>query len=89
MPIFLRTGKAMAVTRQTVTIVFKEPPMRLFPWEQDVRDARNALRFDIADPPGIALEFLGKQPGPALTVAGVRAPAEHRRRGGRRAPRPL
>ena len=67
-PIVLRTGKAMAVKRQIVTIVFKEPPMRLFPWEQDVHDARNALRFDIADPPGIALEFLGKQPGPALSV---------------------
>src|SRR3954467_14039214 len=67
-PIFLRTGRAMAVSRQTVTVVFKEPPMRLFAWDQDVRDARNALRFDIKDPPGIALEFLGKQPGPELAV---------------------
>jgi glucose-6-phosphate 1-dehydrogenase len=67
-PIFLRTGKAMAESRQTVTIVFKEPPMRLFPWDQDVLDARNALRFDVKDPPGIALEFLGKRPGPELTV---------------------
>jgi glucose-6-phosphate 1-dehydrogenase len=67
-PIFLRTGKAMAMSRQTVTIVFKEPPMRLFAWDEDVRDARNALRFDVKDPPGIALEFLGKQPGPELAV---------------------
>ena len=67
-PIFLRTGKAMAVSRQTVTVVFKEPPMRLFAFDKDVRDARNALRFDIKDPPGIALEFLGKEPGPALAV---------------------
>jgi glucose-6-phosphate 1-dehydrogenase len=67
-PVFLRTGKAMAASRQTVTIVFKEPPMRLFPWEEDVLDARNALRFDVKDPPGIALEFLGKEPGPELRV---------------------
>jgi glucose-6-phosphate 1-dehydrogenase len=67
-PIFLRTGKAMAVSRQTVTVVFKEPPMRLFRHADDVRDARNALRFELHDPPGIALEFLGKRPGPELTV---------------------
>jgi glucose-6-phosphate 1-dehydrogenase len=67
-PIFLRTGKAMAVSRETVTVVFKEPPMRLFERAAEVRDARNALRFDLHDPPGITLEFLGKQPGPHLTV---------------------
>ncbi len=67
-PIFLRTGKAMAVSRETVTIVFKEPPMGLFPRHRDVRDARNALRFELADPPAITLEFLGKRPGPELEV---------------------
>jgi glucose-6-phosphate 1-dehydrogenase len=67
-PIFLRTGKAMAESRETVTVVFKEPPMRLFEHAEDVRDARNALRFELHDPPGIALEFLGKRPGPSLTV---------------------
>ena len=67
-PIYLRTGKAMAVSRETVTVVFKEPPMRLFARADDVRDARNALRFELHDPPGIALEFLGKRPGPELTV---------------------
>jgi glucose-6-phosphate 1-dehydrogenase len=67
-PIFLRTGKAMAVSRETVTVVFKEPPMRLFERAGDVRDARNALRFELADPPGISLEFLGKRPGPELVV---------------------
>jgi glucose-6-phosphate 1-dehydrogenase len=67
-PIFLRTGKAMAEQRETVTIVFKEPPMRLFARAQDVRDARNALRFELHDPPGITLEFLGKKPGPEMTV---------------------
>jgi len=56
------------VSRETVTVVFKEPPMRLFARADDVRDARNALRFELHDPPGIALEFLGKRPGPALTV---------------------
>ena len=49
-------------------LVFKEPPMRLFRRAAEVRDARNALRFDLHDPPGITLEFLGKQPGPHLTV---------------------
>ena len=67
-PIFLRTGKGLAVSRETVTIVFKEPPMRLFKHADNVRDARNALRFELHDPPGIALEFLGKKPGPELTV---------------------
>jgi glucose-6-phosphate 1-dehydrogenase len=67
-PIFLRTGKAMATSRETVTVVFKEPPMRLFARAEGVRDARNALRFELHDPPGISLEFLGKRPGPELTV---------------------
>jgi glucose-6-phosphate 1-dehydrogenase len=67
-PIFLRTGKAMAVSRETVTVVFKEPPMQLFEHVSEVRDARNALRFELHDPPGIALEFLGKRPGPELAV---------------------
>jgi glucose-6-phosphate 1-dehydrogenase len=67
-PIFLRTGKAMAVSSQTVTIVFKEPPMRLFTRGRSVRDDRNALRFELADPPSVALEFLGKQPGPDMAV---------------------
>jgi glucose-6-phosphate 1-dehydrogenase len=67
-PIFLRTGKAMAVSSQTVTIVFKEPPMRLFTRGRSVRDDRNALRFELADPPSVALEFLGKQPGPDMEV---------------------
>ena len=55
----------MAVSRETVTVVFKEPPMRLFTRAEDVRDARNALRFELHDPPGIKLEFLGKRPGPS------------------------
>ncbi|WP_064750414.1 glucose-6-phosphate dehydrogenase [Solirubrobacter soli] len=67
-PIFLRTGKAMAVSRETVTVVFKEPPMRLFARAEGVRDARNALRFELHDPPAITLEFLGKEPGPELVV---------------------
>jgi glucose-6-phosphate 1-dehydrogenase len=67
-PIFLRTGKAMAVSRQTVTVVFKTPPKRLFEWDGGVRDARNALRFELHDPPGISLEFLGKRPGPEMIV---------------------
>ncbi len=66
-PIFLRTGKAMATKRQLVTIVFKEPAMRLFDWGGSVRDGRNVLRFDLAEA-GIVLEFLGKQPGPAMTL---------------------
>jgi glucose-6-phosphate 1-dehydrogenase len=82
-PIFLRTGKAMPVSHQTVTVVFKKPPTRLFKWDSGVRDARNALRFELHDPPGIALEFLGKRPGPELVVEesaldfGVRADERH------------
>jgi glucose-6-phosphate 1-dehydrogenase len=67
-PIFLRTGKAMAMSSQTVTVVFKEPPMRLFTRGRSVRDDRNALRFELADPPSVALEFLGKKAGPDMAV---------------------
>ena len=42
--------------------------MRLFERAPEVHDARNALRFDLHNPPGITLEFLGKRPGPDLTV---------------------
>ncbi len=67
-PIFLRTGKAMARSAQVVTVVFKEPPKAMFPPDSSVRDRRNALRFELKDPPMIALEFLGKVPGPTVAV---------------------
>lgn len=34
-PFFLRTGKALAEGRRTVTVGFREPPMRMFPLYED------------------------------------------------------
>jgi len=68
-PFYLRTGKAMAQSRQVITIGFHEPVMRLFPLDPDVRDqGGNLLVVDFADPGSIHARFLAKQPGPEMRL---------------------
>jgi glucose-6-phosphate 1-dehydrogenase len=64
-PFLLRTGKAMAEGRQSVTIGFKEPPLRMFELAPEARMAlaRNELTFECSDPGSISIGFLAKEPG--------------------------
>jgi glucose-6-phosphate 1-dehydrogenase len=67
-PFYLRTGKAMAEGRRTVTIGFTEAPLRIFPGESpgDVRPSE--LVFELSDDPQVRIEVQAKIPGPSLAL---------------------
>jgi glucose-6-phosphate 1-dehydrogenase len=69
-PFFLRSGKCLAERRQTITLGFREPTLRMFPIDaKRGRRARgNELVIDFDDPGWIALSFLAKEPGPAIRL---------------------
>jgi glucose-6-phosphate 1-dehydrogenase len=69
-PFYLRSGKAMGVSRQIITLGFQPPPMRMFPMHR--RDTpygrQNEIVIDFADPGAIKLYFLTKVPGAQLSL---------------------
>jgi glucose-6-phosphate 1-dehydrogenase len=69
-PIYLRSGKAMKASRQTVTLGFHSPPLRMFPTHR--RDAPagrvNEIVIDFADPGSIQIDFMTKVPGPEMSL---------------------
>jgi glucose-6-phosphate 1-dehydrogenase len=69
-PFFLRSGKSLAASRQTVTLGFHEPPLRMFrTHRRDAPGGRdNELVIDFADPGSIHLDFMAKMPGPEMTL---------------------
>jgi glucose-6-phosphate 1-dehydrogenase len=69
-PFYLRSGKSMAASRQTVTLGFHEPPLRMFrSHRRDSPTGRiNELVIDFADPGSIHLDFMAKMPGPEMTL---------------------
>jgi glucose-6-phosphate 1-dehydrogenase len=69
-PFYLRSGKAMAASRQVVTLGFDEPPTRMFHVRRkDIPTGRmNEIVIDFADPGSITTEFLAKIPGPELSL---------------------
>jgi glucose-6-phosphate 1-dehydrogenase len=63
-PFQLRTGKALAQSRHTVTLGFKEPSRRMFDLVEPASGARaNELTFEFSEPGVIWLDFLAKKPG--------------------------
>jgi glucose-6-phosphate 1-dehydrogenase len=69
-PFFLRSGKAMGISRQVITLGFQPPPMRMFPaHRKDTPYGRqNEIVIDFADPGAIKLNFLAKVPGAELSL---------------------
>jgi glucose-6-phosphate 1-dehydrogenase len=65
-PIYLRTGKAMAQSRRTITLGFTEPPLRMFPG--DVGPRCNELVLELADDPKIFVDLRAKRPGPDMVI---------------------
>jgi glucose-6-phosphate 1-dehydrogenase len=69
-PFYLRSGKAMGVSRQLITLGFQPPPLRMFPAHR--RDTpygrQNEIVIDFADPGAIKIYFLTKVPGAQLTL---------------------
>ena len=69
-PFFLRSGKAMGVSRQIIVLGFQPPPMRMFPaHRKDTPYGRqNEIVIDFADPGAIKVYFLTKVPGAGLSL---------------------
>ena len=65
-PFFLRSGKALAASRQVVTLGFHRPPLQMFRTHR--RDAPNEIVIDFADPGTISIEFMAKEPGPEMIL---------------------
>jgi glucose-6-phosphate 1-dehydrogenase len=68
-PFLLRTGKAMAATRRTVTITLREPEHDIFGHGHDGRP--NEVVFELADDPQLAVDVRVKVPGPSSAVTGA------------------
>jgi glucose-6-phosphate 1-dehydrogenase len=73
-PFYLRSGKALKKSRQTVTLGFDTPPVRMFrAHRHDVPTGRgNEIIIDFADPGSISIEFMAKMPGPEMTLGASR-----------------
>ncbi len=69
-PFCLRTGKALAAGRQTITIGFRETTLRMFPVHaRSTSMARhNEITIDFSDPGSISASFLAKEPGPDMQL---------------------
>jgi glucose-6-phosphate 1-dehydrogenase len=69
-PFYLRSGKALAASRQTVTLGFNQPPLRMFrTHREDAPSGRvNEIVIDFADPGSIQVRFMAKMPGPEMTL---------------------
>jgi len=69
-PFFLRSGKALASSRQIITLGFHAPPVRMFRTHRvDAPTGRvNEIVIDFADPGSISIEFMTKMPGPEMSL---------------------
>jgi glucose-6-phosphate 1-dehydrogenase len=69
-PFYLRSGKALAASRQTVTLGFQQPPLRMFrTHREDAPSGRvNEIVIDFADPGSIQVRFMAKMPGPEMAL---------------------
>ncbi|NYG54101.1 glucose-6-phosphate dehydrogenase [Nocardioides perillae] len=63
-PFWLRTGKAMAQTRRTVTLRFREPDSHVF----HGYPCPNELVLELTDDPRVQVDVRAKHPGPAMSL---------------------
>jgi glucose-6-phosphate 1-dehydrogenase len=68
-PFYLRTGKAMADTRRTVTVTFRTPPMGRFGASTY---GPNRLTLELGDCPAFGVSLMIKRPGPVLALQELR-----------------
>jgi glucose-6-phosphate 1-dehydrogenase len=69
-PIYIRTGKALAERRTEILIQFKPVPLTLFR-DGPALPKRNVLTFQIQPDEGISLQFEAKVPGPSMVLSRV------------------
>ena len=70
-PFFLRTGKRLAQSRQTITLAFRSPPRSIFGGAVEP-GARNHLTIELGSRESVSLHFLAKAPGPLVELAPAR-----------------
>jgi glucose-6-phosphate 1-dehydrogenase len=70
-PIYLRTGKALAKRRSEIVIRFKQAPFALFRDTPVERLTPNDLVLHIQPEEGVTLRFGAKVPGPDVHMSGV------------------
>ncbi|HYG94165.1 MAG TPA: glucose-6-phosphate dehydrogenase [Nocardioides sp.] len=67
-PFYLRTGKALAEGRRTITVRFRDPRHRwLKPASQGIPEP-NELVIELTDQPRIAIDVRAKRPGPDMAL---------------------
>ena len=66
-PFFLRTGKRLPKKVTEIAVVFKRPPLSLFPGGLE----RNVLAFRIQPDEGVSLKFSSKMPGQEMVLREV------------------
>ncbi|ODU24940.1 MAG: hypothetical protein ABT15_32450 [Pseudonocardia sp. SCN 73-27] len=69
-PFYLRTGKALAESRRTITLGFREPPLKMFPG--DVDKTCNEMVLGLTDDPRISFDVRAKVPGPEIEAGRAR-----------------
>ncbi|SFS06528.1 glucose-6-phosphate 1-dehydrogenase [Granulicella pectinivorans] len=72
-PFYIRAGKRMTKRITEVTIMFKQPPLRLFKNKEGKSDhiEPNFISMRIQPDDGITLRFGAKVPGPSMDIAAV------------------
>lgn len=75
-PIFLRTGKKMAVTTLEAVVEFKQPPRLLFAAESEIHPEPNVLRFRLGSGDGVDVMLQVKAPGAELVTSPVELSVE-------------
>lgn len=71
-PFYARSGKRLPARLTEIAIQFKQPPLRLFNWQDMSGQAPNTLILSIQPNEGITLQFGAKTPKPRTQIAPVR-----------------
>ena len=77
-PIYLRTGKALARRRSELAIQFKQAPLALFRDTPVERLTPNDLVLHLQPEEGVTLRFSAKRPGPSIRMDAVAMKLDYR-----------
>jgi glucose-6-phosphate 1-dehydrogenase len=67
-PFYLRTGKALADGRRTITVRFRDPRHRWLKPAHEAVPEPNELVMELTDQPRIAIDVRAKRPGPDMAL---------------------
>jgi glucose-6-phosphate 1-dehydrogenase len=70
-PFYVRTGKRLARSRQTITLAFRTPPTSIF-HDGAAPGERNHLTIELGSHESVSLHFLAKAPGPFVELGPAR-----------------